>query len=65
VQYFTGVPGPLVVAHVLGAALVWIATLRVAFALRERGELPAAEPWPVRERRPRRRRGLPPEPEAG
>jgi cytochrome c oxidase assembly protein subunit 15 len=41
VQYFTGVPGPLVVAHVLGAALVWIATLRVAFALRERGEVPA------------------------
>src|SRR3569833_3314418 len=40
VQYFTGVPGPLVVAHVLGAALVWIATLRVAFALRERGAAP-------------------------
>jgi cytochrome c oxidase assembly protein subunit 15 len=42
VQYFTGVPGPLVVLHVLGSALVWIATLRVAFALRERGEVPAA-----------------------
>jgi cytochrome c oxidase assembly protein subunit 15 len=41
VQYFTGVPGPLVVAHVLGSALVWIATLRAAFALRERGEVPA------------------------
>ncbi len=42
VQYFTGVPGPLVVLHVLGSALVWIATLRVAFAVRERGEVPAA-----------------------
>jgi cytochrome c oxidase assembly protein subunit 15 len=65
VQYFTGVPGPLVVAHVLGAALVWIATLRVAFALRVRGGVPATEPWPVREGGPRRRRGLPPEPETG
>jgi heme a synthase len=42
VQYFTGVPGPLVVAHVLGAALVWIATLRVLFALRERAAAPVA-----------------------
>jgi heme a synthase len=42
VQYFTGLPGPLVVLHVLGSALVWIATLRVAFAVRERGEVPAA-----------------------
>ncbi|MCW2860727.1 MAG: heme synthase [Actinoallomurus sp.] len=41
VQYFTGVPAPLVVAHVLGSALVWIATLRVVFALRERGDLAA------------------------
>jgi cytochrome c oxidase assembly protein subunit 15 len=60
VQYFMGVPGPLVVAHVLGAALVWIATLRVVFALRERGEVVAA----VRAPAPRRawwrgRRGLP------
>lgn len=44
VQYFTGVPGPLVVLHVLGSALVWIATLRVAFAVRERGEVPRAVP---------------------
>ncbi|MCO6007897.1 COX15/CtaA family protein [Actinoallomurus purpureus] len=41
VQYFTNVPGALVVAHVLGAALVWIATLRVVFALRDRGAMPA------------------------
>ena len=47
VQYFTGVPGPLVVAHVLGAALVWIATLCAVFALRERGTVPAAEPRPA------------------
>jgi cytochrome c oxidase assembly protein subunit 15 len=66
VQYFTGVPGPLVVAHVLGAALVWIATLRVVFALRERGEVPATEPHAAaRERRSwwrGTRRGLPPAP---
>jgi cytochrome c oxidase assembly protein subunit 15 len=41
VQYFTGVPAPLVVAHVLGSALVWIATLRVVFAMRERVDLAA------------------------
>lgn len=40
VQYFTGLPGGLVVAHVLGATLVWIATLRVLFALRDRGPVP-------------------------
>ncbi|GAA0370477.1 COX15/CtaA family protein [Actinoallomurus spadix] len=42
VQYFTNVPGALVVAHVLGAALVWIATLRLLFALRDRGVMPAS-----------------------
>ena len=49
VQYFTGVPSPLVVAHVLGSALVWIATLRVAFAVRERDASPAPVPGPRRE----------------
>lgn len=48
VQYFTGVPGPLVVAHVLGSALVWIATFRAAFALRERGPMPETAPRAVR-----------------
>ena len=48
VQYFTGVPAPLVVAHVLGSALVWIATLRAAFALRERGPVPAGAARAVR-----------------
>ncbi|MXQ67632.1 heme A synthase [Actinomadura rayongensis] len=51
VQYFNGVPGPLVVAHMLGAVLLWIAALRVLFATRERGPVPVAAPKaaPVRE----------------
>jgi cytochrome c oxidase assembly protein subunit 15 len=44
VQYFTNVPAALVAAHVLGSTLVWIATLRVVFALRDRGGVPAATP---------------------
>jgi heme a synthase len=40
-QYFTGVPVLLVGFHVLGAALVWIAVLRVALAAG--GPEPAAE----------------------
>ncbi|GLY81786.1 COX15/CtaA family protein [Actinoallomurus iriomotensis] len=61
VQYFTGVPGPLVVLHVLGSALVWIATLRVAFALRERGPVPATTPRAVRESGPEPRLQVSPE----
>lgn len=38
VQYFLAVPALLVGFHVLGAALVWIATLRVVHKLRERDE---------------------------
>ena len=37
VQYFTGVPEALVALHVLGACLVWIATLFIPPALRTRG----------------------------
>jgi cytochrome c oxidase assembly protein subunit 15 len=37
VQYFTGVPEVLVGLHVLGATLVWIATLFIPGALRTRG----------------------------
>ena len=37
VQYFTGVPEVLVGLHVLGACLVWIATLFIPPALRTRG----------------------------
>jgi cytochrome c oxidase assembly protein subunit 15 len=36
VQYFTGVPGGLVALHVAGACAVWVATLRVPYALRAR-----------------------------
>ena len=35
-QYFTGVPGGLVAFHVAGACAVWVATLRVPYALRTR-----------------------------
>src|SRR4051794_1992334 len=35
-QYFTGVPGGLVALHVAGACAVWVATLRVTYALRTR-----------------------------
>ncbi|MGX2997917.1 COX15/CtaA family protein [Streptomyces sp. JNUCC 64] len=44
VQYFTDLPEVLVGAHMLGSCLVWIATLRVLLALRERPELPARVP---------------------
>nr|WP_246238636.1 COX15/CtaA family protein [Acrocarpospora corrugata] len=40
VQYFLAVPAVLVGLHVLGSTLVWIATLRVVFLLRDRGPLP-------------------------
>lgn len=36
-QYFTGVPVPLVSLHMLGACLVWIATLEVMLSTRRRG----------------------------
>ncbi|MGH3572572.1 MAG: COX15/CtaA family protein [Pseudonocardiaceae bacterium] len=36
VQYFLGVPAPLVAVHILAAALVWVAALRMLFAARER-----------------------------
>jgi cytochrome c oxidase assembly protein subunit 15 len=57
VQYFTGVPAPLVALHMLGSALLWIATLRLVFALRDRGPLvvpgrPDSETRPARETRP-------------
>src|SRR5262245_44661255 len=41
-QYFTGVPALLVGFHVLGAALVWIAVLRVALAAGGPEPVPAA-----------------------
>jgi heme a synthase len=39
VQYFLGVPAPLVVLHMLGAALMWIAVLRLILAMHDRGPL--------------------------
>jgi heme a synthase len=36
VQFFTGVPWVLVGVHMLGAVLVWVAVLRVPYALRSR-----------------------------
>ncbi len=42
VQYFTHLPGLLVGAHLAGACAVWIGTLAVAYAIRERG--PVAQP---------------------
>lgn len=47
VQYFLGVPEALVILHVLGATLVWIATLNVYFTLRTRTDPPPAEPTPA------------------
>ncbi|WP_433225706.1 COX15/CtaA family protein [Actinomadura formosensis] len=46
-QYFLGVPAGLVLLHMLGSVLMWIAAFRLFFALRDRGPVPAAEPSPV------------------
>ncbi|MEU8799916.1 COX15/CtaA family protein [Spirillospora sp. NPDC048819] len=43
-QYFLGVPEGLVLLHMLGSVLMWIAAFRLFFALRDRGPVPAAEP---------------------
>jgi heme A synthase len=50
-QYFTGLPAGLVWFHVCGSTLIWIAALRLVFALRDRGPVvapagppPAGEP---------------------
>lgn len=39
-EYFTGLPPLLVGAHMLGSCLVWVATLAVLWAIRERQPLP-------------------------
>jgi heme a synthase len=41
VQYFTGLPEVLVGVHLLGAAVVWVAVLRLLLSLRERGLPPS------------------------
>jgi heme a synthase len=45
-QYFSGLPAGLVWMHVANTALIWIAVLRLNFALRDRGRVgePATEP---------------------
>ncbi|WP_395298535.1 heme A synthase [Kitasatospora hibisci] len=52
VQYFTDVPELLVGLHMLGAALTWIAVLRVPLALRVRTDGAPAVFRPADERRP-------------
>jgi cytochrome c oxidase assembly protein subunit 15 len=38
-QYFSGLPAGLVWVHVCGSLLIWIAALRLMFAMRDRGPL--------------------------
>ena len=45
-QYFTGLPEAIVGVHLLGATLVWISTLRIPFALRERAVVAPVPPSP-------------------
>ncbi len=47
VQYFAGLPAGLVWVHVANASLIWIAVLRLTFALRDRGELLPSREHPV------------------
>ncbi len=47
VQYFTHLPAGLVWVHVTGSVLVWIAVLRLFFAMRDRGPLTPPSPEPV------------------
>ncbi|MFV2175062.1 heme A synthase [Actinomadura sp. LOL_016] len=46
VQYFLGVPAVLVVLHMLGAVLMWVAAFRLFFALRDRGPRAVDGPAP-------------------
>ena len=43
IQYFTHLPAGLVWVHVTGAVLVWIAVLRLFFAMRDRGPVNTAQ----------------------
>ncbi len=42
IQYFTHLPAGLVWVHVTGSMIVWIAVLRVFFAVRGRGPVASA-----------------------
>ena len=57
IQYFTHLPAGLVWVHVTGSVLVWIAVLRLFFALRDRGPVDTARTGtavtvPTRQREP-------------
>ena len=43
-QYFSGLPAGLVWVHVTNTALIWIAILRLNFAIRDRGPVTVTEP---------------------
>ncbi len=43
-QYFAGLPAGLVWVHVANTALIWIAIIRLAYALRDRGQIEAPAP---------------------
>jgi cytochrome c oxidase assembly protein subunit 15 len=60
IQYFTGLPAGLVWVHVCGSTLIWIVALRLMFALRDRGPLPAATGQPAAGHRARARPVLTP-----
>jgi heme a synthase len=47
IQYFTHLPAGLVWVHVTGSVLVWIAVLRLFFAMRDRGPLTRPSPEPA------------------
>jgi heme a synthase len=47
IQYFSHLPAGLVWVHVTGSVLVWIAVLRLFFAMRDRGPLTRPSPGPV------------------
>ncbi len=46
IQYFTHLPTGLVWVHVTGSVLVWIAVLRLFFAVRDRGPVNTAQTRP-------------------
>jgi heme A synthase len=62
-QYFSGLPAGLVWVHVAGSLLIWIAVLRLMFAVRDRGPLipppPESQGGPAASARPEAQPALP------
>jgi len=61
-QYFSGLPAGLVWVHVAGSLLIWVAVLRLMFAVRDRGPLippPASPAGPGASARPEAQPALP------